>query len=196
MKNGITFCVNGNSDYHIELLGKHNVKNSVYAIAIGKYLNIDEHTIQIGLKKGKLTGMRMEKKAGYNQSLIINDAYNASPTSMKAAIETIKQLKDFEKRVIVLGDMYELGEKEKELHISVVAAITAPITHIFTVGEKGRWIAEALLEAKSDSFIIKSYQNKEEVVDPIKKLLDNKTVVLLKASRGMGLESVAMDLYQ
>ncbi len=195
-ENGITFCVNGNSDYHIELLGKHNVKNSVYAIAIGKYLNIDEHTIQIGLKKGKLTGMRMEKKAGYNQSLIINDAYNASPTSMKAAIETIKQLKDFEKRVIVLGDMYELGEKEKELHISVVAAITAPITHIFTVGEKGRWIAEALLEAKSDSFIIKSYQNKEEVVDPIKKLLDNKTVVLLKASRGMGLESVAMDLYQ
>lgn len=195
-ENGISFSVNGNSDYHIELLGKHNVKNSLYAITIGKYLNIDEHTIQLGLKKGKLTGMRMEKKVGFNQSLIINDAYNASPTSMRAAIETIKQLPDFKKRVIVLGDMYELGEKEKKLHVSVVESISSPITHVFTVGEKGKWIAEELIETKSSSFIIKSYQKKEEVVDPLKKLLDEKTVVLLKASRGMKLETVAMDLYQ
>lgn len=192
---GISFSVNGESEYSIKLLGKHNVKNSLYAIVIGKYLNIDEHTIQLGLKNSQLTGMRMEQKGGLNKSLIINDAYNASPTSMKAAIETVKLLNDFQKRIVVLGDMYELGEREKELHASVENAISPPITHVFTIGEKAKWIADAL--AESNHFVkVKSYQNKEEVLDPLKDLIDEKTVILFKASRGMKLETLAMELYQ
>lgn len=190
-----SFIINNQSQFTIKLLGKHNIKNSTYAIAVGKYLGLNEHTIQIGLENCVLTGMRMEKKQGLNGSTIINDAYNSSPTSMKAAIETIKQLQGFNKRILVLGDMYELGKNERELHRSVAEVITTPITHLFTVGNFGKWISEALLEHGNDKIEISSYSNKEELKESLLPLLDNESVVLIKASRGMKLETIAKDLY-
>ncbi len=189
------FVVNALEQFSIRLLGKHNIKNSTYAIAVAKYLGMNEHTIQVGLDDCILTGMRMEKQKGYNESTIINDAYNSSPTSMKAAIETIKQLDGYQKRVLILGDMYELGNDEKELHQSVASVITAPLTHLFTVGEKGKWIAEALLENNHDKIEVNSYQDKAELVKHIKPLLDHGCIVLIKASRGMKLETIAKELY-
>ncbi|WNF35554.1 UDP-N-acetylmuramoyl-tripeptide--D-alanyl-D-alanine ligase [Bacillaceae bacterium IKA-2] len=189
------FKINDTDSYTLSLLGKHNVKNSTFAIAVGKYLGLCEHTIQLGLKDCILTSMRMERKSGVHGSTIINDAYNSSPTSMKAAIETIKELADFEIRILVLGDMYELGPKEKELHRSVAAVISAPITHLITVGEKGSWISEVLLEKNNDKIEIRSYKTKQEVVEDLKNLLNQGSVVLIKASRGMKLETIATDLY-
>lgn len=189
------FSLNESGNYALSLLGKHNVKNSTYAIAVGKYLGLSEHTIQVGLKNCTLTGMRMEKKLGMHGSTIINDAYNASPTSMKAAIETIKELADFKTRILVLGDMYELGQDEKELHRSVAEIITVPITHLITVGEKGSWISEVLLEKNNDKIEVSSYKTKREVVLNLKKLLNDGSVVLIKASRGVKLETIATDLY-
>lgn len=189
------FRINESGSYTLSLLGKHNVKNSTYAIAVGKYLGLSEHTIQLGLKSCILTGMRMEKKPGINGSTIINDAYNSSPTSMKAAIETIKELADFKTRILILGDMYELGKDEKELHRSVAKAISAPITHLITVGEKGSWISEVLLEKNNDKIEISSYKTKREVALNLEKLLNVGSVVLIKASRSMKLETIATDLY-
>lgn len=190
------FHINGVQKYSLTLLGKHNIKNAAYAIAVGKYLGIGEHMIQVGLSNCVLTGMRMEKHIGHNSSTIINDAYNSSPTSMKAAIETMKQLSGFQKRILILGDMYELGESEEELHRSVALAISKPITHVFTVGEKGKWIAEALLERNIDKIIVSSYKTKEEIINTILPILDNGSIVLIKASRGMKLETIANDLYR
>ncbi|RXI98106.1 UDP-N-acetylmuramoyl-tripeptide--D-alanyl-D-alanine ligase [Anaerobacillus alkaliphilus] len=189
------FSINEQDHYTIRLLGKHNIKNSSYAIAVAKYLGMNEHTIQVGLNNCVLTGMRMEKQQGLNGSIIINDAYNSSPTSMKAAIETMKQLDGFQRRVLVLGDMYELGNDEKELHRSVASVISTPITHLLTVGDKGKWIAEALLESNNDKIEVNSYHSKEELTKHIKPLLDHGSIVLIKASRGMKLETIAKDLY-
>jgi UDP-N-acetylmuramoyl-tripeptide--D-alanyl-D-alanine ligase len=189
------FKLNEIENYSLSLLGKHNVKNSAYAIAVGKYLGLSEHTIQLGLSNCRLTGMRMERKQGINGSTIINDAYNASPTSMKAAIETMKEFGDFRRRILVLGDMYELGQDEKELHRSVAEVITAPITHLITVGEKAIWISEALLEINNNKITTSSFKMKREVVENLKNLLDDGSVVLIKASRGMKLETIATDLY-
>ena len=189
------FMINYKHPFKLRLLGKHNIKNSTYAIAVGKYLGLNEHTIQVGLENCVLTGMRMEKKQGLNGSTIINDAYNSSPTSMKAAIETIKQLDHFEKRILVLGDMYELGKDEQMLHRSVADVISTPITHVFTVGELGKWIAEALLEQNNDKIEISSFKQKEELKENLLPLLDHRSIVLIKASRGMKLETIAKDLY-
>lgn len=194
--NEALFTLNNGSEYKINLLGKHNVKNSLYAIVVGKYLGLSEHTIQLGLDSCKLTGMRMEKKQGINGSTIINDAYNASPTSMKAAIDTIKQLEQYQRRILVLGDMYELGKNEESLHRSVADSISAPITHVITVGEKGAWIARSLLEKNIDNIEVRSYKNKNGLKNELEKLLDDKSIVLIKASRGMKLETIATELYE
>ncbi|OIJ17741.1 UDP-N-acetylmuramoylalanyl-D-glutamate--2,6-diaminopimelate ligase [Anaerobacillus alkalidiazotrophicus] len=193
--NGSKFSLNNKYDFVLPLLGKHNVKNSTYSIAVGKYLGLSEHTIQLGLNNCILTSMRMEKKQGINGSIIINDAYNSSPTSMKAAIETVKDLGDFDQRILVLGDMYELGIDERNLHRSVCESITSPITHLFTVGEKGNWISEALLERNTDNIVIRSFESKEEVLENLKNIVNDSSIVLIKASRGMKLETIATSLY-
>ncbi len=194
-ENGFTFHLNNKSlTYFIPLIGKHNVKNATYAIALAKELKIDETLILKGLQTINLTGMRLEKMKGMNNSVIINDAYNASPTSMKAAIESLIELNGYSKKILVLGDMYELGSDEEALHRSVAHVIRYPITHVFTIGEKGKWIIDELQKQSRNTMVVKSFENKEDVVKVLHKELDEKSIILFKASRGMKLESVITEI--
>src|SRR5699024_11995742 len=80
--------------YRIPLLGKHHAQNATYAIVLGKKLGIDRQAIHKALMEIELTSMRFEMMKGKNGVSVINDAYNASPTSMKAAIDVVKQMED------------------------------------------------------------------------------------------------------
>lgn len=189
-ENGFTFTINDKPYvFELPLLGRHNLKNASYVIACAKELGFTHEEINQGLKAISITKMRFEKIAGKNGSLIINDAYNASPTSMKAAIETVKELNHFQQKILVLGDMYELGSDEEQLHRSVSHTIRSPITHLFAVGQKGKWIGEQLKEINS-SIKVEIILEKENVATKIIPLLNKETVVLIKASRGHKLETV------
>ncbi|MDF2909226.1 MAG: UDP-N-acetylmuramoyl-tripeptide--D-alanyl-D-alanine ligase, partial [Sporolactobacillus laevolacticus] len=142
---GSSFSLNKQKEtFNVPVLGRHNVKNAVLSFAAARILGMDMEKIQIGLEKLSLTKLRFERVDGLNGSVLINDCYNASPTSMKASLETLKTLPGFKKRIAVLGDMYELGKNEEALHKSVAAALGAPLTHVVTIGEKGAWIADGL----------------------------------------------------
>lgn len=187
---GLRFTLNGESNvYTIPLLGEHNVKNATYAIAVARKLGLSEPEIVAGLSELSITGMRFEQLKGKKGSLLINDAYNASPTSMKAAIKAIKGLVAYEKKVLVLGDMHELGPNEKEFHESVAESIESPITDVITVGDRARWIADS-----TRGINVSAFETKEEAVAEIDQLLSPDTVVLFKASRAMGLESIIEQL--
>ncbi|WKB34914.1 UDP-N-acetylmuramoyl-tripeptide--D-alanyl-D-alanine ligase [Terrilactibacillus sp. S3-3] len=192
---GYTFSLNHESGaYRVPVLGRHNVKNAVYSIAVGEQLGLSTAKIKEGIEQLKLTKMRFELVDGQNGSLLINDCYNASPTSMKAALETLKTLPPrFERRIAVLGDMYELGRDEEMLHKQVADAIGAPITHIVTIGSKGKWIADALRLAGS-GLMIHSFETKATALPFLRTLLDDKTVMLFKASRLLELEKLVEEL--
>src|SRR5699024_9877210 len=130
-----TFKLSNGNTYTIPLLGKHHVHNATYAIALGELLDICNDQIQAGLEHVNLTSMRMELMKGANNVSIINDAYNASPTSMKAAIETTKQIEGFREKVLILGDILELGEYSQQFHEEVAHVVTPPITAVMTYGE-------------------------------------------------------------
>ncbi len=124
------------SEYTLSLLGEHNVKNVAYAIAVANGLGLAPERIAQGLKQADLTEMRLQKIKGTKGELIINDAINANPTSMLAAIKTVKALPGYRKRVVVLGDMYELGRDEERLHRLIADEISEPLTAVITVGKK------------------------------------------------------------
>ena len=105
---GIAFSINGNEHYKLPILGIHNMKNAAIAIAIGHELGLKYETIQHNINHVQLTGMRMERHITDDDITIINDAYNASPTSMKAAIDTLSQMEG--RKIIVLADSLELGK--------------------------------------------------------------------------------------
>ncbi|WEG15717.1 UDP-N-acetylmuramoyl-tripeptide--D-alanyl-D-alanine ligase [Alkalihalophilus pseudofirmus] len=188
---GYQFNIEGHH-FELSLLGKHNVKNAAYCIAVARKFGLATSKIQTGLRQISLTSMRLEKLTGDKGELIVNDAYNASPTSMIAAIDALKAIPSYEKRVVVLGDMFELGTEEEALHKSVAQVITPPITHVLTLGDRAKWIYEEASHISSSSTFdeIAHFTTKQELADHLSKLVDQKTVIVFKASRGMKLEEV------
>ncbi|MBM7663147.1 UDP-N-acetylmuramoyl-tripeptide--D-alanyl-D-alanine ligase [Bacillus mesophilus] len=193
--NGTSFTTNKASrPFFIPILGRHNVYNALAAIAVGQVFNVSwENTIR-GLSQLKMTKMRAEISTGINGSTIINDAYNASPTSMKAAVELLQDLEGYKRKYLVLGDMLELGDQEKMYHQEIGALIDpAKIDFVFTFGELGKWIGEGALPNLSKKRVF-SFTDKEKLIETLKNDIADKDVILIKASRGMRLEEVVDSL--
>ncbi|WP_028982938.1 UDP-N-acetylmuramoyl-tripeptide--D-alanyl-D-alanine ligase [Sporolactobacillus terrae] len=193
---GTRFSLRGQKHpFDLPVLGKHNVKNAALSFAAARVIGTEVDTIRHGLAHLQLTHLRFERINGLNGSLLINDCYNANPTSMKASLETLKNLSGYDRRVAVLGDMYELGKNEKVMHKGVAAELTPPLTHVVTIGNKGAWIADGLREQSSDSAVeVRVYKTKKEALPYLQSLLDARTVMLFKASRRMALEQLSSHL--
>jgi len=190
--NGTTFVVNEAPDVSlfIPILGRHHVYNALAAIAIARFFGVSWENIQAGFASLQVTKMRMEVVKGKGGLTIINDAYNASPTSMKAALQLLSELTGYRKKIAVLGDMLELGEKEVEFHEEIGQWLHPDkADYVFTYGKLGERIAKAAEPAFPKGHV-KAYDNKEALAADLAQLVAPMDVVLLKASRGMKLEQV------
>lgn len=192
-RNATVFNGSDQHTYRIPVLGSHNAKNAAYGIVLGRLLGINTENIQHALENLRLTGMRFETLTGMNGVSIINDAYNASPTSMKAAIEVIQQMDGYENKVVVLGDIYELGKQSKELHETVAEVIRESITHLYTIGEDSSVISETI-KKKYPVIKVKHFTQKNHLLEELQKHLNNDTLILFKASRGMKLETIINEI--
>ncbi|MDG5785910.1 UDP-N-acetylmuramoyl-tripeptide--D-alanyl-D-alanine ligase [Evansella sp. AB-P1] len=193
---GTFFTINGREDTElfIPVLGKHNINNALSAIAIAEMLNVTISNIKKGLERIKITAMRMELIQGADGVAVINDAYNASPTSMDYAIELVQDLKGYKKKIVVLGDMLELGDKEESFHYDVGKKIDpSKIDFVFTLGRLGSKIAEAAKFNFSESKVI-STNDKATLITNLKEIVEDGDIVLVKGSRGMKLEEVVSAL--
>lgn len=181
-------------DFEIPVLGQHNVLNALAAILAARELHIDNESIHKGLKSIRLTNMRMEMVEGAKGQKIINDAYNASPTSVKAAVELIEGLSGFENKILVLGDMLELGEQEKDFHLKIGELIAVEhIDKVFTYGPLAEYIAKGASKTFSAENV-QSFQDKQELIEVLKNSTGAHDLILVKASRGMKLEEVVKSL--
>ncbi|MGE7782135.1 UDP-N-acetylmuramoyl-tripeptide--D-alanyl-D-alanine ligase [Peribacillus sp. NPDC097264] len=181
-------------DYQIPVLGQHNVLNALAAILAAKELNIGNESIHKGLEAIRLTNMRMEMVEGINGQKIINDAYNASPTSVKAAIELIEGLSGFRNKILVLGDMLELGASEKDFHLRIGELIAVDqIDKVFTYGPLAEYIAKGARKTFAAENV-QSFQDKQQLIEALQTSTDAHDLILVKASRGMKLEEVVKAL--
>ncbi|WP_144529950.1 UDP-N-acetylmuramoyl-tripeptide--D-alanyl-D-alanine ligase [Peribacillus simplex] len=181
-------------NYEIPVLGNHNVLNALAAILVAKEFNVDDSSIRKGLSTIQLTNMRMELVEGAKGQKIINDAYNASPTSVKAAVELVEGLSGFEKKILVLGDMLELGPQEKDFHLKIGELISNErIDKIFTFGPLAEFIAKGASKSFS-SEQVRPFQDKQELIEELKSSTQGNDIILVKASRGMKLEEVVQAL--
>ena len=163
--------------------GEHFVYNALCAMTVGKVLNISVDKIQYGIESFELTKKRMDIKKLENGAIIINDAYNASFESMKVSLEFLANHTG-ERKIAVLGDMFELGEYSEELHRKVGKEVVKNnIDMLICAGENAKYIIE---EAKKSSKIETYFMhNNEEIVEKLSQELRNGDIVLVKASNGM-----------
>ena len=185
---GSKFVLDG-KEYKISLLGKHNISNTAIAIELVKKIGLTDDEIQSGLKEIKISNMRFQEiKIG--EDIYINDAYNASPTSMKAAIDTLNEIYNDKYKIAILGDMLELGENEVNYHIDVLNyLLDKKIKLIYLYGERMKKAYDIFMKNKSEEYRFWYYPTKEGIVESLKNIKMEK-VILLKASRGTALEDI------
>lgn len=185
---GSKFTLDG-KEYQMSLLGKHNISNTAIAIELAKKIGLGEEEIEEGLKDIKISGMRFQE-IRVGEDIYINDAYNASPTSMKAAIDTLNEIYNDKYKIAILGDMLELGEDEVKYHVEVLNyLLDKKIKLIYLYGERMKKAYDIFMKNKSEEHRFYHYSTKEEIVESLKSIKMEK-VILLKASRGTALEDI------
>ncbi len=191
---GVHFKLNNTKiQYDVPLHGKHNILNAIVGIAVGQFYKVPIEKIQEPLQQINITQMRFQFLTAKTGFTIINDAWNASPSSMKAAIETLQKLNAYEKKIIVIGDMLELGKEAKTYHREIGKMLNEEsIQYVFTYGALSEIVAE---EARKNYHTgkVQSFDNKDEIAEEILKVITKKDVVLLKGSRGMALEEIVQN---
>ena len=195
-ENGSTYKINLNdTEYNVNVPvnGEHFVYNSLCAIVIGKALNISNKEIIKGISKFELTKRRMEILKTKNDIVIINDCYNASYDSMKAAIEYLSTLRN--RKITILGDMLELGEFSKELHEKVgIEVAKNKIDILITIGLESENIALGAEKSGMDKATIYKFRCKEDAMEKIKNIVKKGDAILIKASNAMKFDEITKEL--
>lgn len=173
-------------DFVLRVLGEHQAKNALAALLIGKELGLTTEKIQESIRNVELTDMRMQVIETEGPTFI-NDAYNAAPTSMLAAIQFLQQADFGKNKWLVLGDMLELGEQELSYHRQLAPAISSKeFTGVALFGPRMRVLFEELQGDFQDRIFWSEYF--EELQKFLAEQLTDKDLVLLKGSRGMKVE--------
>lgn len=174
----------------LPVIGAHNLVNAAEAVAAGSVLGVDAETAIEGFHELEQVGKRLET-IRMDKYTVINDTYNASPESMKAALNVLSHSRGG-RRVAVLGSMFELGDDSRELHYGVGAyAVKCGIDMLVTIGENAEAIADGARDVSgNDAPEIHSFDDKQKALEEIKQFLRRGDLVLVKASRSMALEDV------
>ncbi|HSJ38973.1 MAG TPA: UDP-N-acetylmuramoyl-tripeptide--D-alanyl-D-alanine ligase [Planococcus sp. (in: firmicutes)] len=190
-ENGSTFMVSGIIDatFTIPVLGDHQVKNTLSAILIALEAGLTEEDIRKSLKDAALTDMRMQMIHAKDGAIFINDAYNAAPSSMKAALNFIRETTMKEDKWVVLGDMLELGDHEREYHEAIAKSINSEINGVCLYGPRMEWLYTKLKETFGGK-LIWSKDDYRPIIDFLEKSISPESVILVKGSRGMALENI------
>lgn len=175
------------ADFTLPIVGKHNVYNALAAIAVGTELGLTLEEMRAGIGNFSASGMRLALMAlgGY---MVLNDAYNASPMSMTAAIDTLAEVAQA-RRIAVLGDMLELGDFAVEAHERIGALLAQKqIDAVVTVGDMARHISSTAAAHGVKQTV--HCTDHAEAGKTLGALLEHGDTILIKGSRGMQMEKV------
>ena len=205
---GLTFKLNGRLAIHVPLVGWHNVMNILLAIGVGRRMGLADEQIVQGLGQCRPAPMRMEPLR-INGHFVLNDAYNANPTSMAGALETFGRIDLTDtvpkggrtprgaarrssgkpaRRVAILADMLELGQAGPAMHEGIGLLVVE--NHIDVLIAIGPQMQAAAAMARQHGVKTSYFASTAEAVQGVPALLHRHDAILLKGSRGMHLEEV------
>lgn len=174
-------------------LGKPQVYAAAAATAIGVVFGINLVKISESLEKYRPIEHRMNIKKGIKNTVILDDCYNASPLSMNAAFETLKELLG-KRKVAVLGDMLELGDYTTEAHKEIGKKINGIFDLLICVGTAAKFIAESAIKHGFDKNKVIIFNSSEAAKKMIRKEIKEGDLILIKGSRAIKLEEVVKEI--
>lgn len=173
--------------------GVHNVYNALAAIACGYELGIPMEDIIEGVSKFSPGKMRLNIIKA-NGLKVLNDTYNSSPQSVRAALSVLEEIES-NRRIAVLGDMLELGEWTNSSHTEVGRfAADMHLDYIVTVGSAAANIVKGAIESGFSTERAASFENNTDALNYLLAILQKGDTVLIKGSRGMKMEEIVNSL--
>ena len=192
--NGYSFFTvnNDNFKFKIPASGTHNIYNALPAFITGKIYGLSNDEIQAGFNNFQNVKMR-QNIYDFNGITIIDDCYNASLESVKAALETLSKIKKINnnKKIAVLSDVLESGDFAEEIHRKIGESVVENKTDkVFAYGENSEITCRTIKKHNAECVY---FDDKSEIAKALYKEAKKDDVILFKASRGMALETVIED---
>ena len=184
----------GRQRIRLRFCGEHNFSNAVGAAAMAYGLGVDLETIGRGLEAVRPFLMRMSLET-WRGIGIINDAYNANPASMEAALKTLVEIGTTGEKIAILGDMLELGRESGESHRELGKQVARyGIDHLYLLGEQARRVQQAALLAGMEKGRVVIGKNHRQIARIVQRQVRRGDWLLCKGSRGMKMEKVVEAL--
>lgn len=173
------------SAFEIPLYGEQSAKNFIAAATVAFRIGLRSEEIRRRLRKIQAVNKRLNVQRLRN-FILINDTYNANPESMQMSLQLLSQIKIYNNRIAILGDMFELGKESKMLHEKLAnAVIKNKINSVYTIGQFMKHLHAKL---KSKSIEALHFNDRESLNNFLVKKSFANSVVLVKGSRGMKME--------
>ena len=193
-KRGVAVWVFGKMRVYLPVIGMHNARNAMAAVAVALSLGVGPTDVRAGLRRVRLPGMRLELRRLGGLPVLL-DCYNANPESLRSAVDELVARARGRRRILVLGDMRELGPRADALHRECGRELARRVDVLWCVGSEARAAYEAAIEAglhPEQAFWSADVEDalREPAVHPAEGDL-----VLFKASRGVALERLAEGLF-
>jgi UDP-N-acetylmuramoyl-tripeptide--D-alanyl-D-alanine ligase len=198
---GSEFILNGPNQIRmsakIPLPGKHMVENACLAAAIGHFLGLNAEEIVTGLTKTQPMKQRSSLLRLSGDRVVINDCYNSSPTSLRASLEVVNDLREDRFTMAVLADMKELGVTEVEEH-QLVGSLLAKSQYqaLITKGHLSTELGNVFCQSSEKAVVYWHCETNKEIADHLFEILPEHSILLIKGSRSMALDDLAGRLLQ
>lgn len=189
---GSSFCINykeNKYNAYVPAVGKHIVLDCLAAFGAGITCGIDPQLVADSFKNYLPSGMR-QNVTRHNEYTVIEDCYNASPDSLKAAVNALLEFEG--RKIVVFGDMLELGDYSVSGHSLVGEYISnKEISHLFCYGDHSKYAAKSA----GTEVVAKFFEDKRELFENLKEILQPGDNILVKGSRGMKMEEIINWIY-
>jgi UDP-N-acetylmuramoyl-tripeptide--D-alanyl-D-alanine ligase len=178
----------------LKYLGQHNVANALGAAAMALAVGASLAAVRRGLAKAQPYAMRMQID-NWRGIGVINDAYNANPASMQAALQTLADIPADGKKIAVLGDMFELGRQSRRQHWELgKAAAQAKLEQLYLLGAQAEAVRRGALSAGMAAAKITVGKDHADIAKKLSACARQGDWLLVKGSRGMKMENVLREL--
>jgi len=194
---GITFKVShGEDEIPVKIFGafgKHNIYPALSAIAVAHIFKIKMEDAAEALSTYTPPPGRLRLIKGAKESLILDDTYNSSPKAVRAALELLKDI-PAKRKIVVLGDMLELGRRTIDAHREIGFTIPEFADMLITMGPRAKFFAEAAWKKGFSKRNIFSFSNLEETLKKLEKIIGPEDLILIKGSQSMRMEKIVEAL--
>jgi len=190
LANGMSFLVNNDpKPYFIPAFGVHNVYNALFAFAVASHLKFTTDDIRSGFKAYKPPIKRLNFFPLKHDSILIDDTANANPQAMKTAIDVLAEVGKHKKKIVVLGDMLELGDYTEEGHEEVGRYLAKNrINAILTFGSAAKSIQKAAIKARTPIRSTQHFEDRAKLHEALKSFIEPNSIILVKGSSSMKMD--------